>query len=133
LSRGWRLKRRLDCLAELADILVTLIRVLGHGLEDQAFEGFWQIRPAGARADDHTRRGRLPGQYFEKQYAQGVNVGAGIHHSAQNLLGRQVGRWRLGYAGRRPEIGQKGLLTGVQQDIARLEVAMHVTLVMDIF
>ena len=104
---------------------------LGILLEHRAFEL--------ARVSRESPERPHPGEQLVEHHPQRVDIGGHRHRSAANLLGAGVGRrqgaqLRLGRRGvtrfgvdqlRDPEIQQSRPAVRSDQDIARLEVAMH--------
>ena len=87
--------------------------------------------PGGAGEDG------LAGQALVEHAAERVDVGAGVHRPALELLRREIGgradggprplRRSVVEPPRQPEVGEIDVLRAVEQDVRRLDVAVHET------
>ena len=134
---------------ELLGRLVPLLAVLGHGLENDGFEGRGQRRVERARrwrvllhvlvGDGYgvvAGERRLARDHLVEHDAEGVDVAPAVDRRALGLLGREVGgrphdraglgQVLLGVGGPGDaEVGDLHVAVGVDEHVARLHVAVH--------
>ncbi len=135
---------------------VALGGQLGHRLGDDRLERRWHVgderaqrrRPLAHVLVGDRHRGlagerRAPGEHLVEHHTEGVDVAARVDGQALGLLGREVGGGAHDEAGLchllvradrtgDAEVGDLDLAVGGDEDVARLDVAVHDTVAMRI-